>query len=197
MTPFAITTKPSASILTFSLSGRARKSLRYAKRFQESLADYDAVIALSPNDAEVVRGHGIALARLGRHEEAKAALDRAVALEPSVDNRLARAAYFVTLKNHDAAFEDYSAILSDSPDDRGGRMGRAQIYVLREQLDLALADYEAVLRAHGPYREAFQGRGYVFERRGRLDLARADYERALRLDPDNAWLKSALARLPK
>ena len=51
------------------------------KQYEASVASHDKAIALRPNDAGAFSNRGNALRDLGRHEEALASYDRAIALE--------------------------------------------------------------------------------------------------------------------
>jgi protein O-GlcNAc transferase len=57
--------------------------LQALKRFEESLASFDRIIALSPTYAEAFNNRGIALGELNRLDDALASFDRAIALKPS------------------------------------------------------------------------------------------------------------------
>jgi tetratricopeptide (TPR) repeat protein len=53
-------------------------------RHRESLASYDMVLAMRPDDAEALNGRGEVLRQLNRLEEALASCERAIAVSPGM-----------------------------------------------------------------------------------------------------------------
>jgi tetratricopeptide (TPR) repeat protein len=77
-------------------------------------------LALSPNDPELLYLSGLALHRVGRHEEALPALVRAVELDPRVRYGLPYAVAgdaLAALKRWDGALDAYERYLADNSSD--------------------------------------------------------------------------------
>jgi tetratricopeptide (TPR) repeat protein len=173
------------------------ETLRKAQRLTEAFSDYEIVLRLAPDDAPSLVGRGRVLARLGQHDAAIAAFDRAVAIKPDAHSLSNRGFYLATRGDLDRATRDFSSAIQVDPTDLPARINRANAYAQRGDLDLALADYNEVLRMSGPNADAYGGRAWAYEKQNRIDLARADYERALQLSPNDKWLQNALKNLPR
>jgi arylsulfatase A-like enzyme len=73
----------SSHIHRYPDQARDRATLRHtARRFEEAVDDYTIVLNKTPEDAEVWRNKSYALASLSRFDEAIAAMDRSLALQP-------------------------------------------------------------------------------------------------------------------
>jgi tetratricopeptide (TPR) repeat protein len=100
---------------------------RYAVGFElyeqgyrdEALAELRQFIRENPNDAEVKSAYliiGRALADQGRHEEAIAAFDAALRVDPAfLDARGGRADALLNMQKYDAAIVEYEAVLAKRP----------------------------------------------------------------------------------
>ncbi len=158
----------------------------------EAKSDFDAAIALSPDDDSAL------LARAGlavESDDAKAAvadLDRAAMLvHEAADVRLEIGGLYLRADAYAAAIGQYDLWLKAHPID----VGRAEALdsrcwaraVLNKDRDQAMADCNAALRLVHKASSVLDSRGLVRLRQGDLDGAIADYDAALAADPGIAW----------
>lgn len=154
---------------------------------------YAAWLAAAPADPKAHLSHALALGRLDRSPEARAALDRSLALQPTA------AAYVLRsmMASSDTALADLDRALAV-----GG--GEARIYRWRARMrwdaretDLALADVARALEyAPGSFRLR-QLRAQINADAGRYDPALKDLDALIALQPgwpdvtnDRCWLRA-------
>lgn len=85
-------------------------------RYQEAIADYDAVVALDPNNVHAFHNRGISYDKLGHFEAAIEDFNRVLQLEPN--NSVAffnRGSTYDSLGMHDAAIADFGRALELDP----------------------------------------------------------------------------------
>ena len=99
------------------------------KRPAESIGDFDAVLAVQPDNTDILAGRGDALWLLGRLDEAALVLDHALALNPDhVGALVSRANVLQDLLRYEEALSLYDRALALRPDDlaalnnRGGTL---------------------------------------------------------------------------
>lgn len=83
-----------------------------------ALADFDSVLALQPRNPEAHLNRGAALALLGRHGEAVAAITTALSYGVSSPHKayFNRAAAREAMRDYRGAYEDYNTALTIQPD---------------------------------------------------------------------------------
>ena len=63
----------------------------YAKQYQKAVTNYDAIIAIDPEDVNAWNNRGVALGNLGQYEDAVKSYDEAIRLDPenldAINNR--------------------------------------------------------------------------------------------------------------
>lgn len=158
--------------------------------------NYQAWLALAPNDPKVHLSYALALGRLGRLSEAVAELDRSLALGPT------SAAYVMSAmrsrdRPHEAVLADFDKALAV-----GG--GEARVYRWRArtrwdwgETDLALADVAKAL-AYAPGSFGLrQLRAEINSDAGRHDVAIAEFDALIALQPgwpdlvnDRCWARA-------
>lgn len=145
--------------------------------------NYKAWLAVAPDDPKAHLSYAVALARLGRTPEAKAELERSLALGPTSAAYLSRA-----LLSRGAPPE---AILADFDRALAAGGGEARIYRWRAKMrwewgetDLALADVAKALEYAPNSFRLRQLRGQINADVGRYDLALAEFDALIALQPD-------------
>lgn len=157
--------KPTDGSLVFS-APTMTEALMYATLGTEV---HKPVIVLDGNLATAHWLRGFALVDLGRDEDAKADLDRAIALAPMNGLFFAeRAEWFKTRRDWESAFADFES---------------ANSYA-----GFAPDDDKAGLEAR-----SFRGMAFVRVEQGKLDEAKSLLKKALRAEPDNPRTKADLA----
>jgi tetratricopeptide (TPR) repeat protein len=158
--------------------------------------NYEAWLALAPNDPKAHLSYALALGRLGRLPEARAELDRSLALGPI------SAAY--VLKSMMSQSDPPASILADFDKALAVGGGEARIYRWRAKLrwegrepDLALADVAKALTYAPDSFRLRQLRGQINGDVGRYALALADYDALIALAPgwpdltnDRCWARA-------
>ena len=186
----------------YVLRRRAGDRLRVAadlllqqERFAEALAGYREALERDPGHLPAQAGVGDVLFRLGRHEEALAALEQALALEPDpartgpLRRRMGRAA--LELGRLEAAAAHFEGALQLDPHDAPALDHLALVRFRQQHYAAALELYRrlAALLPHDAPTHA--NTGIALYHLGRVEEAARSLERALSLDPALDW-----ARLP-
>lgn len=138
---------------------------------------------------------GSALRDAGAHEEALAAYDRAVALDPGLARAYrSRAILHARQGDHNRAITDMDRALALSPDDARSHAARGEYHRILGHHDRALADLDHSIRLDPAHHFAWASRGATRLARGELDEALADLNQALELRPEYVWALVRRAR---
>jgi len=139
---------------------------------------------------------GNALGDLGRHDEALAAVERAVALDPAyAEAHHMRAVCLRHLGRYTDALAAVDRALELAPNAAYAWNEKGVIYAMRERQHDALACYDEALARDPGHLRATHNRGVALRMLGRLDEALAAYEKTLALKPDFAEAINSLAIL--
>lgn len=137
-----------------------------------------------------------ALRGSGRLEEAVAAYDSALALQPgSLVTQFNRANALQALGRHAEAVEAYDLLLSAAPDDPGAYNNRAVSLAAMGRQAEALASCDAALALRPDSADALNNRGNALAALGRRDEALASIDRSLALRPGEAAVWSSRGRV--
>ena len=135
--------------------------------------------------AHVNRGN--LLRALGRHEEALASYDHALAIEPGHrEAGLKRCALLTGLGRMEQALAGYERVLAAAPEDLEALFNQGVVLVALDRLGEAVASYDRVLAIKPDFVEVLNNRGIALWKNRRCDLAVADYDLALTIRPDYA-----------
>ncbi|WP_411885654.1 tetratricopeptide repeat protein [Polaromonas sp. YR568] len=97
--------------------GRLGEVLRKSNRFEDALASYDKLVALTPNSAEAFNDRGIALGELGRHQDAVACFEQVLVLEPRHANALGNLGEMLgSLRRHEDAARAFARLIEIEPE---------------------------------------------------------------------------------
>jgi|GEM_PF-1429624 len=168
--------------------------LRVLKRYDESLAAYDALRQAAPQDVRFYIGRGQLYADQGQGDAALADLGAAVQLAP----RSAESWFYLgqyrwrfqkDLAGATAALQQAVTL------DPNAWYATALGNVLREagELDLAAQAYEQATRLEGASAYTWVLLGGTYEALGRSEAALAAYGSAVDKDPQGGWTHAALA----
>jgi len=150
-------------------------------------ANYQAWLALAPDDAHAHSAYAAALVRLGKTDKARIEIDRALALKPDAQAYLTRAR--LTPDDQRDAFLaniDKALALNESP--TFAYELRAQRRYRWGQKALAMADIEAALTAWPESYGARLLRSGMHQDAGRYDLAIKDLDVLIAREPDQGSL---------
>ena len=162
-----------------------------AGRIQDAEANFQAVLAQSPQDPDALGGLGLVRLRQGNAGEARTLLSRAIAADPehkarweaalqgaSVGEDFAAARAMIQRGQLDAAERQLRAIIASGGDVAGAQLMLADVLSRRDDLSGAETQYRAVL-AHRPNNaDALVSLAQVLNRQGRGGEAEAMMDRA-------------------
>ncbi len=146
-------------------------------------------VAIDPAYALGWQQYSNALLRLGRTDEAKAAFERAAALD-SVhrDARFERSLPKTGQEQFEALLKQYPGKEKEIHNNLG------LMYLKRGEFDAAEKEFRSAIAIDSRYEKAYYNLGLVFERRKDTAQARAYYEKALAIDPNYEKAKTKLGR---
>jgi protein O-GlcNAc transferase len=165
---------------------RRAKVLSDLGRNAEAIDSYDQGLALAPGAVE-----GWVLLAVGRHDDAIASFNRAIAGKLNfAQAHLARAKVLSDRGRHKDAFEALDILLAIEPDLAEAWLGRGHIFYELKRYDDALAAYDRALALKPDLAEAWLGRGNLHIEVKEHNHAIPAFDRALALKPDlaEAWL---------
>jgi tetratricopeptide (TPR) repeat protein len=143
------------------------------------------IVAADANNVTALALMGEVLTRLGRHAEAGAALEKAVALNPADDEIRLRMARSLSLQGRSGeALPHLERLLAAEPHNPGYRSLRATVVGQTGDFNGSVAIYEELLAAHGRNAVTWSHYGHALRVVGRGEDAAAAYRRAMTLDPD-------------
>ena len=147
--------------------------------------------------ADVARANTLAWS--GRHAEALAIYDHALALNPTDrEARLGRARVLSWTDRQDEAYAAYAAVLADHPGDHDALRGIGRVQSWRGRHRDAAARMQRFLQDVGPHdREATLVLAESLDWMGRADRARPLLRAQVRADPGDTRAAALLARLER
>jgi tetratricopeptide (TPR) repeat protein len=175
--------RPAQSAVEHFLRGNAFYA---AERYEEALNEYNAALALRPDDPDTLNNRGNVLDDLERYEEALADYNRSLKQRPDHPNTLNnRGAALGDLGRYEDALADFNRSLELHPDDpdtlynRGTALGRLKRY------EEALRDLNRSLKLRPDHPRVLSNRGVTLRHLDRSEEALADHNRAVGLAPDD------------
>ncbi|HOB67874.1 tetratricopeptide repeat protein [Ottowia sp.] len=154
---------------------------------QGAIQFIDQAIAIQPAVAPAHNNRGLALALLGRLDEALASYDRALQLDPQyAEAHNNRGNALFNSERPAEALASYDRALAAKPDYAEAHNNRGQALSRLDRLSDALASYDRALALAPGYALAHNNRGNALASLQRLDEALASYDRALSIHPRDA-----------
>jgi len=170
--------------------------LYHRKEYNRASELYDWTLTLKPDFKEAWHNKGIALSRLGRHEEAVASYDKAIEIKPDYEEAWYGRGYALDkLGRHEEAITSYDKTIEIKPDaeeawhNRGNTLGRLGRH------EEAVASYDKAIEIKPDYEKAWYGRGYALDELGRHEEAITSYDKTIEIKPDyeEAWYNRGIA----
>jgi serine/threonine protein kinase/tetratricopeptide (TPR) repeat protein len=166
-----------------------------AKQYDKALVAYNAVLAGDPQNADALRGQGLALLGLERYQDAANALTQALGAHPDDPALLlARAQAGAGLQSWSDVIQDTERILSQDKAAVPALLLHAQAAAMNGDDARAVADLDAAVAAAPQDSTVYHARGDYYLDKRLADKALADYQKALTLAPDDAAIWMALGR---
>ena len=154
-------------------------------RHEAAVADFDAALAIAPDDADALSNRGLAHSRLGNLDAAVRDFGRALELNPKDANALhMRGDVHFRARDMDRALADYDRALALGYTAFAMLHNRAAALTELERYPEARAQFDAALRIDPDDPETIGNRGLLHLLTGRPREALADFDRSLRLQPD-------------
>ena len=147
-----------------------------------------------PESAATLNARGMDLTAGERYEEAIAAFDRALDLEPANTGlRYNRGEAYRRAGRAVEATSDLEAVLAAEGESADLLLALGLVAYEADEFDIAASRYERALVLKSDYPEAWNDLGVVEFRRGEYARARKDFEKAVSLFPGyaEAWLNLA------
>jgi len=182
--------------LLFTLGGLywgGRQYERAEKSFRAALGGARRT-ANTRLEARCHNGLGNVYAGLGRHEEAVAAYQRAIELDPKLaapHNGLGNV--YADLSCHQEAVAEYQRAIELDPQSAYPHNGLGNIYRALGRHEEALAEYQRAIELDPKDATPYNGLGNVYYILGRYDDAITEYQRAIELDPRDAAFQASFA----
>jgi tetratricopeptide (TPR) repeat protein/SAM-dependent methyltransferase len=148
--------------------------------FREGIELARRSLASDPRQPRAHNLLGMALSRVGRHEEALASFDHAILHQPDfADAHGNRASALMELGRVADAVAGYERAVALQPDAVGDWLNLGTALHRLGRHDDAIASYDRALALHANFPEAHFNRGNVLARLARYEEALASYDRAL------------------
>jgi len=171
-------------ILPGALIDRGLAYLRH-DRTDAAIADFDAALALKPDDAEALNDRGFAHDAKHEPDLAITDFDAAIKLRPDFAAAFGnRGRAFARKRQYERAIADYDHALALQPDFVRAWFDRGEAYADTNRQDRAIADFTEAVARNNQYAAAFNARGRAYLAKGQIDQAIDDYDRALAISPD-------------
>lgn len=159
-----------------------------ARRFAESVRDFDAAIELAPDDVNLHLSRGASYGMAGELDAAIRDFEKVLALDPNSGlGYMNRATALEKKGDYVASQRDYDKAVQLIPDNWIAWDGRCWLRaIVGNDLDGALADCQHALQMRPDAANTMNTRGFVLFRQGRFADAVASYDASIRLDPNVA-----------
>ena len=158
-----------------------------AGRLAEAEAVYRQILAVDPNDADVLHLLGVIANQTGRYDEAIDLIARAIGLDPdnseahfNLGNALADRGAF------DRAIASYEKAIQLAGDYAEAQLNLGGVLLKTGRLDEAIASLKRAIQLKPDYAKAYFNLGSALAENDRQDEAIAAYRRAVELKPEFA-----------
>lgn len=108
-----------------------------------------------------------------RYDEARAAYEEAVRLNPSAPNRYSLGQGYLATGNYSAALGQFSLIKQETPGEPQGSLGLGQTYAKMGQYEKAIGEFKNAISIQEDYWDAYAEMGYALADSGDFEAAGA------------------------
>ena len=153
--------------------------------YEQAVADYNAFLAIQPNDAGAHHARGVAYEQLGQFDRALADYQRAAALDPQLsDQYIQRGVTYGNAGNFRQSIASLTEGIRLAPRNPDAFFNRGTSYVQLNDFENAIADFSRVIQLSPNDDSAYYWRGISNEAVGHQADAIADYHQFLTLSQD-------------
>jgi tetratricopeptide (TPR) repeat protein len=192
-----LSSKPEESVRRKALIARA---VRYAARanYLESIADYDGLLAVEPDNTSALNGRAASHLKLGRLADAKADVARSKVIDPKNPLTLTVLSTVAFAEGDLQATIDFAsqAIGLDSRQS-AAYANRASAYRETGRYQEALNDYNAALRLNPYASRVLYQRGLTHFRMTNYDQALIDYKASAALNPKDEEVSKGIEEVER
>lgn len=156
------------------------------ERWTASITAFNRALEINPNEAQALRGRGLAHLHNQDVLAASADFDRVIESmeEPDMLTRRLRSATLLATEQYERALEDLEMLSEHFPKDPDVLRDFGLALQKLGQLDAAEQNYNRAIQLNDQDGLAYNNRGATLIELGRLEEAIADLERAIELVPD-------------
>jgi len=164
--------------------------LRQTDKNAAALADFDAAIALSPDNFDSHLWRGELLEHLARYDDAAADFSTLIRLRPDLSKGyVSLGELYLAQKKYDEALAQYATLIDVGSDDYLGYLLRAKAYFLKGAYELAMVDADRVVKMAPRASPGHFVREAIYEAQGKLALALSDINLVLEDTPDDVEMR--------
>ena len=166
------------------------EALQNLGRHEQALAELEAMLARTPNDASVHHSYNDLLYRLGRTEEFLKSYDR---VPPSRPLMIGKAFFLSHAKRGEEAHAVYAQMLARDPSDQVAAIGVANTLTMAKRFDEAGAAFDRILAKQTDNAELFSCAAEAVVQGGDAQKAAWLCEQGLKLEPHNGACLAVLS----
>jgi tetratricopeptide (TPR) repeat protein len=153
-------------------------------RYQKAIPHYLKAIEINPNGAEAFGNLGVALAFLGKNDEAIDAFEKALALNPKITTvHYNLGTTLADCKRTDEAISHLQQALDMDPDyiDAHYQLGKA--WTVKEQMDKAIPEFQRVVELQPDRFGAYYNLAEALTKQSQFKEAAIQYRKAIEINP--------------
>ncbi len=139
---------------------------------------------------------GIILAHQHKHDQAIAAYDKAIELNPAFAMPYnSRALMYSAKGDYDRAIRDFDQAIKLDPEFTNAYHDRGFMYLTRGDLDRAIRDFDQAIELDPANADVYNNRGLAYYGKGDYDRAIRNFDQAIELNPEYAEVYNNRAQL--
>jgi Tfp pilus assembly protein PilF len=185
-----------AALFAFALCGCSFDLGSLSSIPEKSESPKPAPIAAAVTEAQAVTTRALTLVRSGKTEEALAAFNNAIEIDPNnADALYGRGLLYQGEKEHQLAVDDFTAANGLRPQQAEPLLGRAISYLALNKIKEAGADLDEAAQDDPQNVQIWTTRGLAYERLGDKAKAAESYGRAINLHPKDETARTGFARV--
>ena len=185
-----------ATLLAFALCGCSFDLGSLSSISEKSESPKPAPTSAATTEAQAVTTRAQTLARSGKTEEALAAFNNAIEIDPNnADALYGRGLLYQGEKQHQLAVDDFTAANGLRPQQAEPLLGRAASYLALNKVREAGTDLDEAAQDDPQNAQIWTTRGLLYERLGDKAKAAESYARAINLRPKDEAARTGFARV--
>ena len=177
-----------ASLRPVALDVRGECNIRQGK-LDAALADFDASLALRPDDFDTYMLRGGVHVRLKHYDRAEADFSQLIRIRPDLGRGyVVLGAVYALQQKYDAAIGEFTALVATASHEALGHLLRARVRLTKGDLDAALDDANRLVELFPQQPQGYITRATVYIAQAKFSRAMTDIDDALEHLPGNPSL---------